>query len=57
MDAAIGRSGLRKYGTVAREDWTEAVRAARYGWLSELPGLAFGIITIVYIVTSLIALA
>ncbi len=58
MDMTIGRQGLEKYALVQNEkDWTDAVRAARYGWLSELPGLAFGVITVIYIVTSLFALA
>jgi hypothetical protein len=36
---------------------TDAVRVAQYAWLNELPGMVFGLITLVYIVTSLLALA
>jgi hypothetical protein len=36
---------------------TDAVRIAQYAWLNELPGIVFGLITVVYIVTSLLALA
>jgi hypothetical protein len=36
---------------------TDAVRLAQYAWLNELPGMVFGLITVVYIVTSLLALA
>jgi len=36
---------------------TDAVRFAQYAWLSELPGVVFGVLTVAYIVTSLFALA
>jgi len=36
---------------------TEAIRIAQYAWLNELPGVVFGLITLAYIVTSLISLA
>ncbi|HVA76584.1 MAG TPA: hypothetical protein VNF27_01745 [Candidatus Binataceae bacterium] len=36
---------------------TDAVRLAQYSWLNELPGLVFGLLTLAYIVTSLLALA
>ncbi|MGH7779411.1 MAG: hypothetical protein ACREQR_06260 [Candidatus Binataceae bacterium] len=36
---------------------SDAVRLAQYSWLNEVPGLVFGLLTIVYIVASLIALA
>lgn len=36
---------------------TDAVRMAQYAWLNELPGVVFGVITVAYIVTSLLALA
>ena len=32
------------------------MRTAQYAWLNELPGLCFGLITLVYIATSLLAL-
>ncbi|HUY39786.1 MAG TPA: hypothetical protein VMV13_13200 [Candidatus Binataceae bacterium] len=36
---------------------TDAVRLAQYSWLNEVPGLVFGLLTLAYIVTSLLALA
>ncbi len=36
---------------------TDHVRLAQNSFLTELPGVAFGIITLVYIVSSLLALA
>jgi len=36
---------------------TDYVRIAQYSWLSELPGLVFGLLALAYIVSSLIALA
>ncbi len=36
---------------------TDAERLAQYSWLNEVPGLVFGLVTLFYIVSSLIALA
>jgi hypothetical protein len=36
---------------------TDATRLAQYAWLNELPGVVFGLLTVAYIVTSLLALA
>jgi hypothetical protein len=36
---------------------SDAVRLAQYSWLNEMPGLVFGLLTIAYIVASLISLA
>ena len=36
---------------------TDYIRKAQNSFLTELPGIAFGIITLVYIVSSLLALA
>jgi hypothetical protein len=36
---------------------TDSIRYAQNSLLTELPGVAFGIITLVYIVSSLLALA
>jgi hypothetical protein len=36
---------------------TDYLRIAQYRWLNELPGLVFGLITIFYLVSSLLALA
>jgi hypothetical protein len=53
MDTTIKHAGLGKFVAVEAEPvWTDAIRQARYSWLSELPGLVFGLITMAYIVTS-----
>ncbi|HYB91076.1 MAG TPA: hypothetical protein VEC38_08525 [Candidatus Binataceae bacterium] len=36
---------------------TDYVRIAQYSWLSELPGAVFGLLTLAYIVSSLLSLA
>lgn len=36
---------------------TDYIRAAQNSFLTELPGIAFGIITLLYVVSSLLALA
>jgi hypothetical protein len=36
---------------------TDSVRFAQNGFLTELPGMIFGVITLAYLVSSLIALA
>jgi len=54
--AAIGR----KVSLAAAETKTDAVTGnmvARRNLLDEMPGIALGLITIVYIVTSMLALA
>lgn len=57
MDATIKYSSLERLaGVEPARGWTDAVRISRYCWLSELPGLAFGLLTVAYIVASLIAL-
>jgi len=40
-----------------RPESSEATRIAQYSLLSEMPGLVFGILTLAWIVTSLVALA
>ena len=47
---------LAEYGLEATAS-TDYVRMAQYAWLNELPGLVFGLITVAYIVTSLLSLA
>jgi len=37
--------------------WSEAIRFERYCLLDEIPGLAFGLLAAIYVVTSLLALA
>jgi len=57
MDATIKGPQLETIAIVELQPaWTDAIRLARYGWLNELPGLIFGIISVAYIVTSLMAL-
>jgi hypothetical protein len=47
-------TGITKSGEI---EATEATRYAQNSLLTELPGLVFGVITLGYIVSSLIALA
>ena len=35
---------------------SEYLRFAQYSWLNEVPGVIFGLLTLVYIVSSLVAL-
>jgi len=57
MNATTNEARLEGFAAVERQASTDAVRLAQYAWLNELPGVVFGLITIVYIVTSLLALA
>jgi hypothetical protein len=43
--------------TAAGAASTDYVRIAQYTWLNELPGLVFGLLTVAYIVISLLGLA
>ena len=43
--------------TVAQAEVTEGLRIARYRALEELPGLIFGVMTVVYIIMSFAKLA
>jgi len=43
--------------TVEQTELSDGMRIARYSALDELPGLIFGILTVVYIVLSLTGLA
>jgi hypothetical protein len=56
MDATIKRANLGEVTIVTERQCGEAVRIAQYAWLNELPGLCFGLITLVYIAASLISL-
>jgi hypothetical protein len=56
MDATIKRTTLQQLTIETERESGEAVRTAQYAWLNELPGLCFGLITLVYIAASLIAL-
>ena len=56
MEAIIKESSLKQLATGERA-WSEAIRFERYCQLNEIPGLAFGLLAIIYVVTSLLALA
>ena len=56
MEAIIKESGLKQLAIQDR-GWNEAVRFERYCLLDEIPGLAFGLLAAIYVVTSLLALA
>lgn len=57
MNATTNEARLEGFAAVERQASTDAVRFAQYAWLNELPGVVFGVITVAYIVTSLLALA
>ena len=56
MEAIIKESSLNHLAA-GEGAWSEAIRFERYCLLNEIPGLAFGLLAIVYLVTSLLALA
>jgi hypothetical protein len=57
MNATTNEARLTGFQNVtAQAESTEGIRYAQNAWLSELPGAVFGLITIAYIVSSLIAL-
>jgi hypothetical protein len=57
MNATTNEARLNGITTSAETESSEATRYAQNSLLSELPGLVFGLITLGYIVSSLIALA
>ncbi|HKM99546.1 MAG TPA: hypothetical protein VJX23_03450 [Candidatus Binataceae bacterium] len=58
MNATTNEARFEGFAAVERQTAsTDAIRLAQYAWLDELPGVVFGLITIAYIVTSLLALA
>ncbi|HTR63475.1 MAG TPA: hypothetical protein VMH37_17330 [Candidatus Binataceae bacterium] len=57
MNATTNEARLEGFAAVEGQASTDAVRFAQYAWLNELPGVVFGVITVAYIVTSLLALA
>jgi len=58
VDITIKRSAIQNFVLApAQPEWTGAIRTVRYQWLSEVPGLVFGLMTLVFIVTSLATLA
>ena len=56
MNAQINQATLPAY-VRTDEQATEATYLAQYAMLNELPGLVFGLLTIAWIVTSLVSLA
>jgi len=56
MEAIIKESNLEQL-TIGERAWSEGIRFERYCLLNEIPGLAFGLVAIIYVVTSLLALA
>jgi hypothetical protein len=58
MNATTNEARLAGIGAVVdRESLSDATRVAQYNILNEAPVAIFGIITVVYIVSSLFALA
>ncbi len=56
MNATTNEARLAGIGTVEQEQVSDATRAAQYGILNEAAGAIFGLITVVYIVSSLFSL-
>jgi hypothetical protein len=58
MNATTNEARLAGIGAVVdQESQSDAMRTAQYGILNEAAGAIFGLITVVYIVSSLLALA
>ena len=56
MNASTNEARFAGIGAVENEPMREETRAAQYGILNEAAGAIFGLITVVYIVSSLFAL-
>ena len=56
MNATTNEATFAGIGAVEQETVSEATRAAQYGILNEAAGAIFGLITVVYIVSSLFSL-
>jgi hypothetical protein len=57
MNASTTEATFAGIGSVVEAPISEEIRFAQYSMLNELPGAIFGIITVAYIVGSLLALA
>jgi len=58
MNATTNEARLERFAAVERQAAsTDAIRLAQYAWLNETSGLVFGLVTVLYIVTSLLSLA
>ena len=56
MNATTNEATFAGIGAVEQETVSDATRAAQYGILNEAAGAIFGLITVVYIVSSLFSL-
>lgn len=57
MNATTNEARLAGLSQVETQTETEGTRLANYNMLNELPVAIFGIITVAYIISSLVALA
>lgn len=57
MNASTTEARLAGIAAINEAPISEEIRFAQYSMLSEIPGAIFGIITVAYIVGSLLALA
>jgi hypothetical protein len=57
MNAAINEARLAGFASVEQLPVSEGTRLAQYNMLNEMPVAVFGIITLAYIVASLLSLA
>ena len=57
MNATINEAGINRIGQlVEATPASDGTRLAQYNMLNEMPGVIFGILTVGYIVSSLVAL-
>ncbi len=57
MNATTNEARLAGIGAVEQEPVSDGMHIAQYNMLNEMPGAIFGIITVLYIVSSLFSLA
>jgi hypothetical protein len=57
MNATTSEARFSVIGNTVEAPISDEIRLAQYNMLNELPGAIFGIITVAYIVGSLLALA
>jgi hypothetical protein len=57
MNATINEAGINRIGqTIEATQTSDGTRIAQYNMLNEMPGVIFGVITVAYIVSSILAL-
>ena len=57
MNATINEAGINRIGhTIEATPTSDGTRIAQYNMLNEMPGVIFGVLTVAYIFSSLIAL-